>query len=180
MSTPTLRRAVAQTGLVALAAAALVVGGSSGSAADPPARDDSGVTAVRNATERFHDVEVALEAGYVPVSHCEELPGVGAMGIHYLHPELAADSRIVPTQPEVLLYEPTERGLVLVGVEYFVAEDAARSARPSVLGRPLNGPMAGHNPQMPRHYDLHLWVWRDNPAGLTEDWNPAVSCRHAS
>jgi hypothetical protein len=61
-------------------------------------------------------------------------------------------------------------------VEYFVAEEAVRGSKPSVLGRPLNGPMPGHHAQMPTHYDLHLWVWRDNPTGVAEDWNPAVSC----
>jgi hypothetical protein len=36
--------------------------------------------------------------------------------------------------------------------------------------------MLGHNPQMPIHYDLHLWVGRHNPAGLFAQWNPAISC----
>ena len=180
MSTHAMRRALVLITLAGAGAAVLVTAGTTGSAAQPAARDDRGVTAVRNATAKFHDVDVALAAGYVPVSHCEELPGTGAMGIHYLHPDLAADHRLVPTQPEVLLYEPTEDGLVLVGVEYFVAEEAVRGSAPSVLGRRLNGPMAGHSPQMPTHYDLHLWVWRDNPDGLSADWNPAVSCQHES
>jgi hypothetical protein len=25
-------------------------------------------------------------------------------------------------------------------------------------------------------YVLHAWVWRNNPAGILEDWNPEVSC----
>jgi len=39
-------------------------------------------------TERFQDVNVATSAGYVPVSPCEALPGVGGMGIHDLNPAL--------------------------------------------------------------------------------------------
>jgi hypothetical protein len=27
--------------------------------------------------------------------------------------------------------------------------------------------MAGHSPDMPEHYDLHVWTWRHNPAGAT-------------
>ena len=40
----------------------------------------------------------------------------------------------------------------------------------------VNGPMAGHNPQMPWHYDLHAWVIENNPAGMFSQWNPSISC----
>jgi len=40
----------------------------------------------------------------------------------------------------------------------------------------FDGPMAGHNPQMPWHYDLHAWVIENNPAGLFSQWNPSISC----
>jgi len=23
---------------------------------------------------------------------------------------------------------------------------------------------------------LHVWIWRDNPAGMFADWNPSVGC----
>jgi hypothetical protein len=29
-------------------------------------------------------------------------------------------------------------------------------------------------------YKLHVWLWRDNPAGMFADWNPKVSCAHAA
>jgi hypothetical protein len=41
---------------------------------------------------------------------------------------------------------------------------------------PFDGPMLGHNPKMPIHYDLHVWVYRDNPAGMFAMWNPLVRC----
>jgi hypothetical protein len=97
------------------------------------------------------------------------------MGVHYLNPALAGDALVDLTRPEVLLYVPGGEGLELAGVEYFVAE-AAAPTRPTVVGRPFNGPMAGHNPQLPSHYDLHLWIWRHNPAGMSAPWNPALSC----
>jgi hypothetical protein len=25
-------------------------------------------------------------------------------------------------------------------------------------------------------YILHAWVWKNNPAGMFEDWNPTVTC----
>jgi len=36
--------------------------------------------------------------------------------------------------------------------------------------------MAGHSPDLPEHYDLHVWAFRKNPLGTTADWNPAVTC----
>lgn len=36
--------------------------------------------------------------------------------------------------------------------------------------------MPGHNPVMPIHYDLHVWVAEVNPSGLFPPFNPAVSC----
>jgi hypothetical protein len=178
MSTTSARRTVAALTLSTIAGAALVAASTTSSSAEPR---DGGVAGVRQATEQFRDVAAAEAAGYVRASGCERLPGVGAMGVHYLHPGRASDSRLVPTQPEVLLYEPTpDGGLELVGVEYFVAEGAARTSHPSVLGRRLDGPMAGHHDGMPTHYDLHLWVWRDNPHGISAAWNPAVSCPHGS
>ena len=36
--------------------------------------------------------------------------------------------------------------------------------------------MLGHNPKMPIHYDLHVWLYRHNPAGKFAMWNPTVSC----
>lgn len=169
------RRTAALTGLAAVAASLLVGTAAANSGATPAARDDDGLSAVRNATAKFQDVDVALAYGYVPVSGCEVGPS-GAMGYHYLHPGLASDDKVVPTQPEILLYEDSADGPSLVGVEYFVAEAAADGRRPSVLGRPFDGPMPGHGPQMPSHYDLHVWAWKHNPHGVTAVWNPAVHC----
>ena len=28
---------------------------------------------------------------------------------------------------------------------------------------------------LPPFYTLHVWVWKDNPAGTFTTWNPAVS-----
>ena len=174
--TAAVRRTIALTGLAAVAASLLVGTASAGDGARPAARDDDGLSAVRNATARFQDVQVALDSGYIQVSGCETDPELGGMGIHFLNPALAEDDKVVPAQPEILLYEPTPDGLSLVGVEYFVPEAATDGRRPSVLGRELEGPMPGHGGPMPSHYDLHLWAWKANPAGAQAAWNPDVSC----
>ena len=32
---------------------------------------------------------------------------------------------------------------------------------------------------IPAFYELHAWVWKDNPAGTFADYNPDVTCEHA-
>ena len=50
------------------------------------------------------------------------------------------------------------------------------TAAPSLFGQSFQGPMAGHVPGMPWHYDLHVWAWSENPAGRFAQWNPTLSC----
>ncbi len=44
------------------------------------------------------------------------------------------------------------------------------------MGHPFEGPMPGHEPGMPVHYDLHAWVFTDNPSGNLAAWNPKITC----
>jgi hypothetical protein len=30
------------------------------------------------------------------------------------------------------------------------------------------------------HYDLHVWLYRDNPNGMFAQFNPNVSCAHGN
>ena len=85
------------------------------------------------------------------------------------------------TRPEILVYQPTRNGKLRLGaVEYFQADGdqdlATDPDRPSMFGMPFDGPMLGHDPKMPIHYDLHVWLYRHNPAGRFAMWNPTVSC----
>jgi hypothetical protein len=54
--------------------------------------------------------------------------------------------------------------------------DGFVTTAPSVLGHTFDGPMPGHNPSMPWHYDLHVWLWAHNPAGLFAPFNPSLKC----
>jgi len=95
--------------------------------------------------------------------------------MYYFSPTLGSDAVIDPLKPELLLYAPTKNGVRLVAAEYFVAE-AAVTERPSVMGQAFDGPMAGHEPGMPSHYDLHTWLWQANPNGVFAQFNPNVHC----
>lgn len=132
------------------------------------------------ANERFQSVDAAKAAGYVPGSPCESSPA-GAMGIHYVNPAALADPTLDAMKPEILTYAPTATGLVLLAAEYFKADaDQDLSTdpdRPTLFGRAFDGPMLGHAPGMPKHYDLHVWLWKHNPSGTFAQWNPDVTCR---
>ena len=165
------RRIALAAGLTA-ATAILTATTAAGAPPAPSARD---LAPVRAATAKYHDVNVAIADGFVPVSPCEA-SSAGVMGIHYLHPGRAGDAVLTPTEPELLLYVPGEDGLELAAVEYFIAEAATGGETPSILGVEFDGPMDGHGPGMPRHYDLHVWTWKHNPAGMAAQWNPALEC----
>jgi hypothetical protein len=172
----TMRNIKARLALTALAVVA-IVGVTLGNTASGAGPHDS-VSAIRQATAKYHDVNVALADGYIPASPCTESP-LGAMGVHYLNPRLAGQP-VDLRRPAILLYLPTADGMELLGVEYFQADGdqdlTTDDDRPSLLGHAFAGPMEGHDEHMPRHYDLHVWTWQHNPSGMFSQWNPTVSC----
>jgi hypothetical protein len=112
------------------------------------------LAAVKAASERYRDIDVALAEGYVrdPMNVCDtaEMLGepaeLGVMGLHYFRPDLLGitgppDPRVggsgVHTdflQPAVLIYEPQEDGsLELMAVEnlaFMAAWEAAGNVEP--------------------------------------------------
>ena len=162
---------------VLAAAAAVIALPTAGASLDPV---EAQLNDVRAATARYHSVEQAEKAGYIVEDICVSSP-LGGMGYHAGNPALMADDAIDPLQPEILVYAPKENGkLELVAVEYW-KRDADQllftsGDRPVLFGRGFDGPMPGHNPTMPVHYDLHVWLYRDNPRGIFVSFNPDVVC----
>jgi hypothetical protein len=142
-----------------------------------------------------------------PMNQCvtaeeEGLPAaLGVMGIHYFRPDLLGitdppDPRVAGTgthtdflEPAILIYEPQEDGsLELVAVENltFLAawQKAGNTAPPSFHGVPYN--RMEDDPSTPLdeahmfepHYDLHVWLYRENPNGTFAQFNPDVTCEH--
>lgn len=132
---------------------------------------------LRAATARFAQPPAALEAGYTLVeglNHCFNNPGVGGMGLHYIH-TASLDTTVELLKPEAMVYHGTADGRLKLGaVEYIVpaaAWDAeGHTAPPTVLGQSF------HLNEALGVYVLHVWLWRHNPLGLYEDWNPTVTC----
>ena len=83
-------RHILMAGMVATAVAMPVVMAAPGHGND--ASMSSGlVREVRQATQAFHDVSVAIAAGYSSAGSCVSGPEVGAMGVHYPNPTLVGD-----------------------------------------------------------------------------------------
>jgi hypothetical protein len=105
------------------------------------------------------------------------------MGVHYVKGALVGDGAVDAATPEALVYEPQRNGrLRLVAVEYVVfqdAWDAAHSSPPSLFRREFELIGAGNRYGLPPFYELHAWLWKHNPSGMFEDWNPRVSCAAA-
>lgn len=142
---------------------------------------------VRTALDRFQDPYAALREGYFSTVGCLEFPGgaaegemdykPGAMGVHFLNP-LYVGPALDPLKPQVLLYEWADGQLRLTGAEWFAPVEVSPTA-PTIFGRTLDGPMEGHEPILPRelhHWDLHVWLWKENPNGLFHPTNSAVTC----
>ncbi len=144
------------------------------------------LSAVRQATAKFHDIDAAKAAGYELgylngagnriITGCIASPTEGVMGYHYFNKALIDDLVVDPQKPEGLVYISGPQGkLKLVAVEYVVpganSNPAGVSTPPSILGIQMHilVPAVGF-------YIQHFWVWSHNPSGMYADWNPRLSC----
>jgi hypothetical protein len=140
----------------------------------------------KSATARFHDLDKAEAAGYGKFPdaagiECIEAPGVGGMGVHYVNGSLVGDAVLDPQRPEALVYQPKPSGGVrLVALEYIVFKDvweaAGHSQPPSMFGRRFDFTDSPNRYGIPPFYALHAWIWKPNPSGILEPYNPRVDC----
>lgn len=135
---------------------------------------EEAIPALREATARFRDVEVALAEGYVrdPMNICVTAPfegyppQLGGMGIHFFRPDLlgltATEPRVAGTgthtdftSPGVLVYFPDEAGdLHLGAIENLVFRQ---------------GWEAAGNSTPPEFHGHQYWALTDNPATADVD-----------
>ena len=164
------------------------------------------VDEIRAATAKYRDLDAALADGYaLPMKHCmasgdEGLPRqLGAMGLHYARLDLLKPTKAEPRvdgvgihedfrTPGVLIYEPQADGrMELVAIENLIWakawHDAGNESPPSYNGYEYF--LTIDNPATPNvdeahgfepHYELHWWLYRENPNGPFMPFNPAVSC----
>ncbi len=142
-----------------------------------------------------------------PMNMCEMATNMGkpaemgGMGIHFFRPDLLGinsdpEDRVNGNgtytdfrAPAILIYEPRADGtLELVAVENLVFREAWHAAGhadpPSFQGVPYD--LMEDDPEtevdeahmFEPHYDRHVWVHRENPAGVFTPFNPAVTCQY--
>lgn len=138
------------------------------------------VKVVREATERFRDVAAAEAEGYALQFGCVSGPDSGAMGLHYVNGPLVMDGELDAARPEIVIYEPVEKGRVrLIGADYLVLADAwnaRHAAPPELMGQLFHLFEAPNRFGLPAFYTLHVWAWKDNPTGTFVNWHSDVSC----
>ncbi|MFI8993231.1 hypothetical protein [Streptomyces sp. NPDC053542] len=132
----------------------------------------------RKATARFTDERHAIKAGYMRTDDCVSSTE-GGMGYHYVKEAYIGSTD--PAKPAVLVYVPGHDGKRRLGALEYVVLDRDKNVntdddRPRMFGRGFDGPMPGHTPQMPVHYDLHVWLYKHNPDGLLAMFNKNVHC----
>ena len=147
------------------------------------------LAAVRTALDKYRDPIVAIRDGYFSTLGCVDFPKGGSegtnmmqykpggMGVHFLNPALIGP-QLDSLKPQVLIYEPVGKELRLVAAEWFVPM-AASPESPTIFGTKLDGPMEGHAPILPpelHHWDLHVWLWKENPNGLMHSTNSTIKC----
>jgi hypothetical protein len=144
---------------------------------------------VREALDKYKDPVVAVHDGYWSTVGCVTYPKAGGsgeipykpggMGVHFVNFSLVGKP-VDPAKPQILVYEPVAGGkLQLVAAEWLVPLSPDLKDRPQLFGQPFDGPMEGHHPLMPtalHHYDLHVWLWKENPSGMFAPTNPKVNC----
>jgi hypothetical protein len=166
--------------IAALGAVLLAVGGT----ALAGSKDE--MAAAKQATASFRQLSTAKAAGYelelktTPANGATSCitDAAGGMGVHMVNPTLL-DGTIKLRTPEALVYEPRGSTLKLVAVEYVVDRkawhDAGNTKAPKLFGR--NFSLVTKNPfGLKPFYALHAWIWKKNPSGWLQPWNPAVKC----
>jgi hypothetical protein len=181
-------RAHVRAALAAGAALLTLAGTSTASAADGQGHGHGSghggeIVQLLLGTVRFHRLAVAEAAGYGVLADaagltCIEDPGgAGAMGTHYVNGGLVGDGEIDAGHPEALLYDLSGRHPRLLGAEYVVfVADWDEPELPELFGHEFHLVDAPNRYDLPPFYELHAWVWKHNPSGLFNDWNPRVDC----
>ena len=131
------------------------------------------VETLRNATKAFKELAAAEAAGYpTKLNMCVSDSTMGGMGYHLIDRKLW-DEKLEIEHPEMLIYAPVGDGKVeLVGVEYVVPYKfhPATEKAPRLFGQELK------RWDQFNYWEIHVWAWRRNAAGLFADWNPSVKC----
>ena len=165
--------------LVGISLAVAVVLGSVGAASAHPRQ----LAAVKQSLRPFHSVKYAQKQGFGlvtdvnGVSCIDDPAGTGNMGYHYANPNLIGDGQIDRFHPEAFLYEHRNHRLQLTAIEYIVIADQWKGSKPPQLyGQDFMLVDTPNRFDLPAFYMMHVWLWKSNPLGLFNPYNPRVHC----
>ena len=128
------------------------------------------LTEAKKATAKYHNFQKALDDGFVQLSPCVSVPGLGAMGFHYGNFGRLMNPNVDAAEPEVLLYVPGENGAMRLVLLEYVVPAALVPAAPALFGQTY------HFSAERNAYELHVWTWRNNPSGVFAPFNPKLEC----
>jgi len=121
---------------------------------------------IREAMDKYRDQDIARADGYSQAQGC-----ITGAGSHWMRRDLVDDPEIDLLTPEVLMYDGSNE---LVGIEYFVY--ASQVPRPDLLGRSMDGPFTVRGVLPEPIWWRHVWLYRENPAGIFAMTNLNVTC----
>lgn len=139
----------------------------------PGSVEPAELAAANLAAAAFQDVSAAEAAGYESTMEtlgCFQNPEEGGMGLHYLNDSIL-DATPDASAPEALVYELNANGEIagLVAHEYIVPIEAwTEDSPPSLFGLEFH-----QHPVLPL-WIMHAWIWKVNPMGTFNEWNPTV------
>lgn len=152
--------------------------------ADEKAHVASVTERIRAVTERYHDLDAAIGAGYRLVG--PDFPG---MGEHWVHPQYLLQRALDVERPAILSYLRIGDETILTGVAYATpvqtGEDPPEFILPGLWHfhsgtvdeeTLLLNPRSMHHGSgdQPRLAMFHAWVWTENPSGLFAQDNWAL------
>ena len=156
---------------------------------------------VRAATAKYHDINVAIDDGFIPVlpSTCVDTED-GTHGIGYVNATRFISPDVNYLEPEILNYIPTGDGsLRLINVVY-TNRVLFRDTRPPDTPGYRPGIFPLQQPAVPAYFEevsgtfslfgqqperlfsgrwiylLSAWVWSPNPSGMFAAVNPRLNC----
>ena len=148
---------------------------------------------VRAATEKYRDISVAVEEGYLQAT--DVVPNMGA---HFIHLGRVMDGVLNAEEPEILLYDQDETGdWRLRGTSFVLPRELVGDEHPEGFAGPLDNwhvhyqlcispelnsrtatgdsCRASGGFHLPTYgWMIHAWVHDDNPMGVFSMWNPNI------
>jgi len=161
------------------------------------ASDAPVLAALTRLTAPFHDVDMAIAAGYglfvapprTAPDGCISSAQDGGMGYHYGRFNNLGDDSVSLLDPEFLVYAPkhgagNNGGARLAAFDYFIPyspkwpgpSQAGFTRAPTLhdFSTMRDLPDVAFAPSRFDGWMVHIWLWENNPGGLFANWNSAV------